>query len=105
MFDDLKAALLSATNITYHYEAPTGTKAPYIIWAEDGGADTVWADGEMQHQAITGTIDLFSKTENDALISAIQAALTLKGISYRLESVQRETDTKLIHHEWRFEVM
>lgn len=96
---DLKNALLTATSRVYHFSG-NGATAPYIVWAEDGQADAVWADGKMQEQVITGTIDLFTKTEYDPLFNAIQTALNGIDISYRLESIQYEEDTKLIHYEW-----
>lgn len=100
---DVKNALLTVTDQVYHFDA-TGATAPYIVWAEDGQADAVWADGKMQEQTIAGTIDLFTKTEYDPLFNAIQAALNGIDISYRLESIQYEEDTKLIHYEWSWEV-
>ena len=100
---DLKAALLSVTSNVYHYDA-TGAKGKYIVWAEDGQADAVWADGKMQEQTITGTIDYFTKTEYDPNFNAIQTALNGIGISYTLNSIQYETDTKYIHYEWVFEI-
>ena len=58
----------------------------------------------MREQAITGTIDYFTKTEYDPAFTAIQAALTTLGISYRLNSVQYEVDTKYLHYEWVWEM-
>lgn len=102
---DLKNALLAVTSRVFHYTAPGETKNPYIVWAEDGQADAVWADGKMQEQVMTGTIDLFTKTEYDPLFNSIQMALNSIDISYRLESIQYEEDTKLIHYEWSWELV
>lgn len=101
---DLKNALLAVSNKTYHFSG-IGATPPYIVWAEDGQADAVWADGKMQEQVMTGTIDLFTKTEYDPLFNAIQTALNGIDISYRLESIQYEEDTKLIHYEWSWELV
>lgn len=99
---DIKTALLTVTNNVYHFDA-TGAIGSYIVWSEDGQADSVWADGKMQNQVITGTIDYYTKTEYDANFNAIQEALNEIGISYRLNSIQYETDTKYIHYEFVFE--
>lgn len=101
--NDIKNALLTVTNKVYHHDA-TGAKGNYIVWAEDGSGDTVFADGVMQEQVITGTIDYFTKIEYDPLFGAIQDALKTAGIPFRLESIQHESDTKYIHYEWSFEV-
>lgn len=101
--DALKNALLTVGPPVSHYAA---AKQPdkYIVWAEDGQTDAVWADGSMQEQAIGGTIDYFTKTEYDLDVKKIQDALNTAGISYRLNSVQYETDTGYVHYEWVFEV-
>ena len=99
---DLKAALLTVTSNCRHFDA-TGLTGNYIVWAEDGEADSVWADGQMKEQVITGTIDYFTKLEYDPNFKNIQDALSAIGISYRLNSIQYEILTKYIHYEWVFE--
>ena len=99
---DVKAALLTVTNNVFHFDA-TGAIGNFIVWSEDGQADSVWADGRMKEQTITGTIDYYSKEEYDPSFSLIQAALGGIGISYRLNSIQYEPDTKYIHYEIVFE--
>lgn len=103
MLDRVKTALLTVTDKVYRYHA-TGMTGTYIVWAEDGAGDAVWADGEMQEQVIGGAIHLFTKKENDSLFHAVQQALSDAGISYRWESTTYEQDTKYIHHVWAFEV-
>src|SRR5665648_287385 len=93
---DIKTALLTVTSKVYHFDA-TGATGNYIVWSEDGSADSVWADGRMKEQIITGTIDLFTKQEYSPDFAAIQAALDAIGISYRLNSIQYEELTKYIH--------
>ena len=103
MFKELENALISVTDNVGHYKQHK-QKNPYIVWAEDGSGDTSWADGRMQEQAIEGTIDYFTKMQNDPNFNEIQNALNDKGISFRLESIQYEDDTKLIHYEWVFSI-
>ena len=62
--DTVKTALLTVAQKCYHYSAPQSITGPYIVWAEDNQADSVWADGRMQEQSIEGTVDYFTKTEN-----------------------------------------
>ena len=86
-----------------HFTALRKT-APYIVWAEDSETSSVEGDDHKIQQAIQGTIDLFTKIENDALIDAIQEALITARISFYLNSVQYEEDTQYIHYEWVFTV-
>ena len=98
-FDALKNALLAVTSKCYHYVPPENVTGAYIVWAEDGQAASTWADGQMQEQAIEGTVDYFTKSEYDTTVEAIQSALN--GIcSWRLNSVQYETETGYMHYEW-----
>lgn len=101
---NIKDALLTVGIPVKHYDG-TGTEGNYIVWAEDGQADSVWADGKMTEQAISGTVDYFTKTEYDGIFEEIQSALDSIGLSYRLNSIQYEPDTKYIHYEWNFEVV
>lgn len=101
---DIKNALLTVTSNARHFDA-TGMTGNYIVWAEDGQADSVWADGQMKEQATTGTIDYYTKVEYDPNFQKIQDALGEIGISYRLNSIQYEILTKYIHTEWVWEVV
>lgn len=96
---DIGAALQTVGVPVSHYAAHKQPDA-YIVWAEDGQASAVWADGKMQEQAIAGTVDYFTKTEYDGNVALIQAALNGIDVSWRLESVQYEEITGYIHHEW-----
>jgi hypothetical protein len=103
-FDSLKSALLSVLPEVYHYQPEEVTSNQYIVWAEDSQSSASWADDKMQDQTIQGTVDYFTKTEYDANFELIQAALNAAGISFKLNSIQYENDTKYIHYEWIFEV-
>lgn len=101
---DIKNALLTVTVEVKHYDG-TGMTGNYIVWAEDGQGDSLCADGVMQSQAISGTIDYFTKLEYDPSFEKIQTALKNIGVAFKFESTQYETDTKYIHHEWSFEAV
>lgn len=101
---DLRDALLLVGVPVYHFEAPERKVDQYIVWAEDSQGDSRHADNGMIGQSIAGSIDYFTRTEYDDTFRKIQRALTVKGIPYRLNSVQRERDTGYIHYEWIWEV-
>ena len=86
-------------NSVFHYIASTKHGDEYIVWAEEESAD-LKADDRSVEVAMTGTIDLFTKTEYSPRIDAIEAALANAGVSYSINSVQYETDTNFIHYEW-----
>lgn len=89
----------------YHYWRPK-MEPPYVVWQEDEEASSLEADGRKQEQAIGGSIDYFTLDEMDQKVDEIQEALNdAPYIAWRLESVQYEEDTNLIHYEWRFEAI
>lgn len=101
---DVKNALLTVSQRVYRYTAIATPTFPYIVWAEDSQSDSLHGDGIMVNQVVEGTIDLFSKTPDDPLIQQIQAALNADGIGFRMNSVQFEPTTKVIHTEWVFDI-
>lgn len=104
MFDKLVNTLLSVTENVGHYKALKETDQ-YIVWAEEGQGDSLYADGKMQEQIITGTIDYFTTIEDDENFNKIQEALKDAEISFKLNSTQYEEDTGYIHYEWVWEVV
>lgn len=100
---ELGEALMAVTPDCYHYKALQQSDK-YIVWAEDGQADTLWADGKMQEQAIQGTVDYFTREEYDPNFAKIQEALNSIGVSWRLNSIQYEDDTRYTHYEWVWEM-
>lgn len=99
----IKNALTEIHDSVHHYEAPPKEKAPYIVWAEDG-ANHFQADGKNLETAFSGTIDLFTKNEDDELLEKIPEALNETRAAWALNSVQYESETGFIHYEWVWEV-
>ena len=96
-------ALTTVTDNVGHYTAWDDTDR-YIVWAEDGESAQLVADNYKPGQTIEGTIDYFTKSEDDENIAKIPQALNHAGIWWYLNSVQYEDDTRFIHYEWLFRV-
>lgn len=99
----VKETLLTVTDNVGHYEAFSQTDK-YIVWAEDSEGSSLEGDNFKLEQSIQGTIDYYTKSENDPNVEGIQAALKAARISFNLNSVQYEDETQYIHYEWVFEV-
>lgn len=99
----VRDALLTVSNDVFHYEAFKKSDK-YIVWAEDREGSSIEADNKKIHQSIQGTIDYFTREEKDPNISKIQNALNDYQISFYLNSVQYEDETRYVHFEWVFEV-
>lgn len=100
---EFKDELLTVSTNLYHYTAPKNGAVPYLVWAEDTGADFV-ADNKHVEVGIGGTIDLYTRTENDPLKGAVETVLNELPIGWYLNSTQYEEDTELIHIEWVFNI-
>lgn len=102
--DTLRDALLQVTEETYHFTAhKPGRK--YIVWAEHGAGDTVFANGLLQAQAMAGTVDLFTDDPEDTtLFDGVQEALNGL-VAWYLKSIQYEDATGLTHYEWSWEAI
>jgi hypothetical protein len=102
--DDVKNALLTVGVPVFRY---TALEQPnkYIVWAEDGQGASVWSSNKRKLGVVTGTVDYFTKAENDSNVEKIETALGSIRIGWRLNSIQRETDTGYIHYEWAWEMI
>lgn len=100
---EFKAVLLTIIPDVYHYKAKSKPDK-YIVWAEDSESTSLYTDNKKEEQAIQGTIDYFTKMEFDPIVKTIQDTLNANEISWTLNSVQYEEDTKFIHYEWVWEV-
>lgn len=87
----------------YHYYRPK-MNPPFIVWAEDSESSALSGDNHKAEQAVSGWIDFYTKQEYDPTIDVIQDILNGLPIGWRLDAVQYEDDTELIHYTWRFEV-
>jgi len=98
--DTTLKALPGMTEKVSHLEA-FKKDGNYIVWAEEGqDGDTFIADDAPLLQSLVGTVDYYTLTERDTMVSKIQRALTGAGIGWELNSIQHETETGYIHYEW-----
>jgi len=100
----LGEAFATITDNCFHYFRPVKT-TPCLIWAETGEDGSFNSDNRKSEQRIIGTVDLFTKTEFDSTADSVQETLDALGVTWKLESVQYEEDTNLIHMEWSWGVI
>ena len=100
----LRDSLVGISNkITVCHYWRANLKAPFILWQEDGEAESLGADGRKAEQGIYGTVDYYTKTEYDPAFDSIQNVLNnLEDFSFRYESTEYEDETGLIHHTWEW---
>ena len=101
--ESVRAACVSVTTNTGHYEAFDKTDK-YCVWAEDSETDALAANNYKAGQTITGTIDYYTKDEDDPNPEKFQNAFNEAGFGWLLNSVQYEDETGFIHYEWLFRV-
>ena len=95
--------LASVGEHVYHYTKSINSGYPYIVWAEQGESDGFHSDNRKSEQTISVTVDLYTRSEFDPLVDQVQSLLNEKS-RWRLNSVQYEDETTLIHYEWECEL-
>jgi hypothetical protein len=102
--NNLKDLLLTIGKPLFRYFA-TGQTGSYMVWGEDSHGDTIYADDGKSERATSGTLDYFTKVEDDPVVKQIEDALDSDdGIAWNLISIQYEQDTGYIHYVWAWEV-
>lgn len=104
MFEKLLARL-RATGIpfaAYRWDIRPATS--YGTLQLEGGADSVAGDDMILTQGIRGSIDLYATDASTAWPRTVQDAIN-GYVAWRLNSVQYEDDTRLVHYEWVFEAV
>lgn len=101
--DKVREALLTVSENVGHYEA-VKKDDQYIVWAEDSGGNQLSGDNMLLGQSIQGQIHYYTRTESDPIVDAIGKALKEEKISFYLDAVQYEDETKYIHYTWVYEV-
>lgn len=75
----------------------------YLVIDIDSEANSLEADGQKVNQAPQGTVDLYTKSNDRAVMLSVQNVLNaFDGCAWYLNSVQYEEDTRLLHWEWVF---
>lgn len=103
MLDKLKAAL-DSTEIPFT-EAGWETRpdGDYGVYTLDSSAGSVRADNRTRVIALEGTVDLFTRSGGQEKILLVSNAInSVDGLSWYLNSVQYEQDSRLMHTEWVF---
>lgn len=78
-------------------------KAPFIIWQEDGEAESLNANNRKAEQGIYGVVEFYTKKEYDPIFDSIQSVLNnLEDFSFRYDGTVFEDETGLIHHSWEW---
>jgi hypothetical protein len=102
-FERVRDALV-ATGITVkHFEA-RDVPPPYIIWAEDGGGEVLYADDGPGERTFSGTVSFFTAAEDDPGAGLIEAALEASAETWRMTGIGLEPETGLVFYEWQFSV-
>ena len=98
------AELLHTLNSTgiqfaaYAWAAPPKTECWGVLSIDGGSA--LAGDNTHAEDVLEGTIDLFTRRLDSVDYNTVSDCLRGLDFCYRLNSVQYEQDTRLIHYEW-----
>ena len=80
--------------------------APYGLVSLDGAGATLWTDGAHREQVLLASCDVFVRDDPSEAVASVQRALSdLPLVSWRLNTILYESDTKLTHIEWAMEFL
>lgn len=96
----MKDLLLRCSPNVYHYFNDKKDKE-WILWQEVTESSEGALDNHKGEQAIEFSIDLYTKDEYSSTIDKIQEILNEERISFVYAGSTYESETRLIHHEWR----
>ena len=94
---------LSATGYKYaHFAWNHAPNSTYLVYAEDE-AIPLRADEHQAERIMHGTIDCFTRDDSGAPLTTVESQLnTIDNFSFKLNSIQFEEETGLIHYEWEW---
>lgn len=102
---ELRDALLSITEQTYHYIAPQQQATPYIVWGETGAASALDADDGTEIVRVHGEIWYYTSDEYDKTVDKICEALQRVEIGWGINSIGRDTKTGDIVYGFSWEAL
>ena len=106
MYDTLKNELNKIEGIEFaEYAWATRPKGNHGTYQIDFHADSDTGDDVHQDQALEGSEDIWTTGHCGMIAAAVESALeTVCEGSWQLNSMQVETDTKMLHREYVFQL-
>ena len=90
----------------------------FVAWAWDAipnadawgvvapdGARADWAGSRLDDQAITGTVDLFTRGNVADAKEAVEGVLNASGMAWRLADILYDEASRSVHLSWDFETV
>ena len=106
MYEELKAALLACTKIHMaEYEWATRPTSDHGVFQIDFEVSDDNGDDFHQDRGWQGSVDLFTHGANAEAYAEVEGILdTYAEGCWYVNSIQAETDTRLLHREYVFEL-
>ena len=106
MLEDLLDALRE-TDIPFEaYAWEVAPKSDYGVVSMDSGGDHQRSDNRVIQHTVEGTVDLYAHGKSTKSMLAVEHKLNeLTWLSWALNSVQYETETRLVHYEWTYSMV
>lgn len=88
----------------YHYWRPL-KELPCIVWQETGRSNDFHTDNTKGEKLIDVDVDVYTNTEFDALLDALEAFLEASEIPYSLNDVDFDNEARVIHYSYTAQVV
>lgn len=100
---EFKDLLLTVGVPVYHLD-PDEETGDFIVWAENGPGQQVWAGNRVALHFISGSLYFATKTEYDTTSKIIQHKLNDAGIQWRLVDIEYDKETEYNVYEWSWTI-
>lgn len=94
----------SAGYEVYHYWRPL-KQMPCIVWRETGRSNDLHADNTKAEKLVEVDVDVYTNTEFDPLLDAVESFFESSEIAYSLNDVDFDNDARVIHYSYTAEVV
>ena len=101
-YERIVAAHMQVTDAVSHGERLKSDR--YFVWQEDGSND-LEANNEHIERALSGSTDLYTKTELDPWGEALGESMSSRGIAWELVLIEFEPESGFWHWSWDWEVL
>lgn len=100
MFEQILEALRDTDMPVYDTGVISPPGEDYIVLAMSGQGGALWSDGHCAHQSMEATADLWTHSGGRRQMQKVQAILNEMQLSWTLNNVFFEPDSRLTHWEW-----
>lgn len=97
--------ILNELSIPVYNEFGQKEKYPYVVWRENGSANSFFSDNTIQKQSISYTVELYTRKEFDPLFNDVQMLFKKHELSFNYYGKNYSHETRADRYTWLVTVL